>query len=133
MRASTTSKARIAIVDDDPTFRRGLELVLDDAYVVRSYPSATKLLEALGAGEEFRLIVTDVQMPEMGGLALIRTLRERFPKHADRVCILTGMPLDVRGEHEGVPVLLKPATAPQILAFLDAQLAAARARRSDAG
>ena len=39
-------------------------------------------------GEEVRLVVSDVVMPEMGGIALLHALRER--KHEIGVVMLTG-------------------------------------------
>ena len=71
--------ASILIAEDDPTSARYLSLVLADlGHEVRN---AADGLEALLALEESLsdLVITDLQMPRMGGIELLERVRERWP------------------------------------------------------
>ena len=66
-----TSDPRVLIVDDEECVRTATELVLRRAgYAVVKADSATTALELLGQGS-FDLMVTDVRMPHMSGVALV--------------------------------------------------------------
>jgi two-component system response regulator FixJ len=66
----------VHIVDDDPAFRRSVEVLLDSAgFATRAYASAPAVLDAasqLSGG----CILLDVQMPEINGLELQARLNE---------------------------------------------------------
>jgi two-component system response regulator FixJ len=66
----------VHIVDDDPAFRRSVEVLLDSAgFATRAYASAPAVLNPasqLSGG----CILLDVQMPEMNGLELQARLNE---------------------------------------------------------
>jgi two-component system response regulator FixJ len=66
----------VHILDDDPAFRRSIEVLLDAAwFATRAYASALAVLNAasqLSGG----CILLDVQMPEMNGLDLQARLNE---------------------------------------------------------
>ena len=73
-------KRTVLFVDDDEkllaSLRRGL---LDEPYnalFVGSGKEALKILEQ----QEVHVLVTDMRMPEMGGLELLRTAREKYPR-----------------------------------------------------
>ena len=60
----------IAVVDDDESVREGLRNLLRSVgYEVRAFCSAEDFLERPD-GEAFSCLVTDIQMPGMGGLEL---------------------------------------------------------------
>jgi two-component system response regulator GlrR len=70
---------RILVVDDDPGLLRLLTIRLrSQKYEVEPADSAAKALEAVG---RFRpdLVVTDLRMAEMDGIALLRELQRRWP------------------------------------------------------
>jgi two-component system response regulator FixJ len=68
--------ALVHVIDDDDAVRSSLEFLLRTAKIdVRTYESATAFLSQLKAGER-GCIVTDVRMPEMGGIELLRRLKE---------------------------------------------------------
>lgn len=70
-----TSKSVIHIVEDDQAMRESLAELLEDAgHTVRAYTRAEELL-ARGAAIESGCIVSDVRMPGMDGLTLLRRLR----------------------------------------------------------
>jgi two-component system NtrC family response regulator len=68
-------RARILLVDDDESLLRVTEKQLTDAgYEVTAAPGGRAALEAFSP-EEVDLVVTDVQMPGMDGLALLREVK----------------------------------------------------------
>ena len=74
------SKERILIVDDEASMCEFLTLVLSkEGYRVRAVMSASQALAVLEE-EPFQLMVTDLRMPDMNGLELIRETRRRFPE-----------------------------------------------------
>ncbi len=67
--------ARICVVDDNEMMRDSLAATLASAdYEVAAYDSAETLLAA--AGESFDLVVTDLKMPRIDGVALLAKLRQ---------------------------------------------------------
>lgn len=71
-------QARLLIVEDDPTVRDFCRLLLRLHYTVATAPNGRVAVEMLGQ-ERYDLVLADMQMPEMGGMALLQYLREHFP------------------------------------------------------
>ncbi|RQW00512.1 sigma-54-dependent Fis family transcriptional regulator [bacterium] len=72
-------KDKILIVDDEANLCDFLTLLLsEDGYETRSVTSAKEALEALEE-DTFRLMITDLRMPEIGGLDLVAECKARFP------------------------------------------------------
>ena len=71
---------RILLVDDEPQVRATLAMGLRDrGHVVEEASGGLVALACLKAGQEFDLIVTDLAMPGMNGLELLREAREHHP------------------------------------------------------
>lgn len=69
------SAPRIAIVDGDPAVRNALAFCLElEGYAVEGFPSAEAAIDDLTGAA---CLVLDDKLPGIGGLQLIRTLRER--------------------------------------------------------
>jgi two-component system, LuxR family, response regulator FixJ len=96
------SKARVVhIVDDDDAARESLRFLLEAArFVVRAYPSARKFLEELSALDT-GCVITDVKMPEIDGLQLVRQVRRCNP----------GLPVIVITGHADVPLAVEAMKA----------------------
>jgi len=78
----------IHVIDDDEAMRESLDYLLDAASLaVRTYESADEFVKNLQTLEP-GCIVTDVRMPGMNGLELVRLLAERRVKHP--VIVITG-------------------------------------------
>ncbi|HSR50748.1 MAG TPA: response regulator [Acidobacteriota bacterium] len=69
--------ARILVVDDDPGLRNSLCTALQDLGHVPF--QAGDGLEGLTCTDPTDLVITDLCMPRVGGLELIRSLRHRRP------------------------------------------------------
>jgi len=66
----------VHVIDDDEAVRDSLTFLLNTARLaVRAYDSATTFLSALPNAEP-GCIITDVRMPEMSGVDLLRRLKE---------------------------------------------------------
>lgn len=118
------SERLVHVIDDDEAMRQSLQFLLDTAgYAARTYESAIQFLEQLDALEP-GCIVTDVRMPEMNGLELVRRLRSRGV--TPPVIVITGhgdVPLAVEAMKSGVADFLeKPFDDEQLLSAVRAAL-----------
>jgi two-component system response regulator FixJ len=113
-----SDKAIVHVIDDDEAVRHSLAFLLATAGIdVQTYDSATSFLEVapeLNAG----CIITDVRMPELSGIDLLRRLREL--KVAVPVIVITGhgdVPLAVEAMKIGaIDFLEKPFDEEVLLA-----------------
>lgn len=78
MSASTSRLVRLALCDDQALVLRGLSSLLADLgfEIALESPDAERLLTALPQ-RPVDVIVSDIRMPGLGGIGLLRTLRER--------------------------------------------------------
>ncbi|CAN5482874.1 response regulator FixJ [soil metagenome] len=126
------SEAVIHVVDDDESAREALAFLLEAAdFTVVSHASAVALLDALplnGAG----CVITDMRMPDMSGLELVRELNSRGSRVP--VLMITGhgdIPLAVEAMRAGVVDFIeKPFGEARILDALARALAAGPAPAS---
>jgi two-component system response regulator FixJ len=66
----------VLVIDDDDAVRDSLTFLLRTVGIeVQSYPSAGAFLDAV-AGAQLKCVITDVRMPGMSGIDLLRRLRE---------------------------------------------------------
>jgi len=88
----TLPKLRILVVDDDAVNRQAMRLLLErDGHEVVAVENGLEAIERLGpASERFDAVVTDLQMPRLGGRALYEQLAEQRPQLADRFVFVTG-------------------------------------------
>jgi len=81
------NKPTIHVIDDDEAMRDSLAFLLDvNGFAVQVYCSAASFLEALP--EPPACILTDIRMPDMTGLELVRQLRRDGHHHP--VIAITG-------------------------------------------
>ena len=104
---------RLAVVDDDPLVRALLAEQLRSAqYDVTACPDPAMALALLDAGERFDMLIADLSMPGMDGIALIREARLRLPEMP--AILLTGYAteaVEVRGASpDAFTILRKPVS-----------------------
>jgi len=114
----------VHVIDDDEALRDSLAFLLRTARLdVLSYPSAAAFLEAL-PDANLSCVITDVRMPGMSGIDLLRRLRER--KISVPVIVITGhgdIPLAVEAMKMGeVDFLEKPFDDEVLIASVKAAL-----------
>jgi len=72
-----TEREKILVVDDEPSIRRYLQTLLEvDGYHVSSVASGKEAVETISAGARPDLVILDVLMPEMDGLATLNALMQ---------------------------------------------------------
>jgi two-component system response regulator FixJ len=94
------SEAIVHLIDDDEAVRTSLAFVLEmNDLAARTYASALEFLEVADAASG--CVVTDVRMPGMSGLELVRRLKERA----------IGLPVVVMTGHGDVPLAVEAMRA----------------------
>lgn len=117
----------VAVVDDEVSVARFMrDLLVHWGLAVSTFASAREALDALVAGQQFDLLITDQTMPGMTGLEFARAARALRP--GLDVVLYTGYGAGIAGtelERAGVVALLrKPIEPPELLAVLRSHLAA---------
>ena len=80
MATKEVSAARILVVEDDPSLREVIEETLDDfGYQTRAVGDGVDALAELMTDADYDLILSDIQMPNMDGLALLDEVGRRWP------------------------------------------------------
>lgn len=76
---TSSAPPRLLVVEDDSTVRDFcVRLLRMNGYQVQSATNGIEALERL-AEVHYDLVFTDLQMPQMGGIALLKAMRERYP------------------------------------------------------
>jgi signal transduction histidine kinase/DNA-binding response OmpR family regulator len=88
-RARAAGGARVLVVDDDRLVRSSLRRALERQHQVTLASGAERALELL-AEREFDIVLCDLVMPQMSGMALYEAVAARSPEQAARFVFLTG-------------------------------------------
>ncbi len=115
------SKGRILVVDDEASARGALaEILSDEGYTVRVAPDGFKALAVAGELAP-HVVLTDVKMPGLDGVGLLKELRERHPETA--VILMTAfgaVEAAVRAMREGAAdYLTKPLNSDELLVVVE--------------
>ncbi len=116
-----TSQIRVLMIDDETVFVNSLTKVLTRRGIgVQSAPDGHKGL-ALLTNEEFDVIVLDMRMPGMDGLATLKAIRERDALIP--VILLTGH-IDLKQVSDALKagaaeVLLKPCPVENLVSSIE--------------
>jgi DNA-binding response OmpR family regulator len=86
---ASSSRKRILIVEDDHSLRRTLARVLAQTFDVIEAAHGSEAVAILGT-ESFDAVITDLEMPKLGGDGLVAWLEAHQPRVAGRVIVMTG-------------------------------------------
>jgi len=110
-------RAVVLVVDDEPLVGTVLARILRD-HDVTVVTKAEEALALLAAGKHFDVILSDLMMPAMTGMAFYEELTRRYPDAARRVAFVTGgvFSPEVRAFLDSVPNehLAKPLNAESV-------------------
>jgi DNA-binding response OmpR family regulator len=121
---------KIVVIEDDPSILRGLQLNLGmEGYLVRSAADGETGL-ALARTERPDLVLVDVMLPRLDGLAVVRELRKDDPELPVLILSAKGQETDkVAGLQLGADdYMVKPFGLKELLARIDALLRRRRSR-----
>jgi two-component system, LuxR family, response regulator FixJ len=126
-----TTRPIVHVIDDDESARESLTFLLETAdFRVRTYDSGKAFLDTV-PGMEAGCVITDVWMPEIGGLEIVRSLKKL--KLDIPVIVITGhsdVPLAVEAMKVGAADFIeKPYDGEALLAAVRSAL---NTRRLDA-
>jgi signal transduction histidine kinase/ActR/RegA family two-component response regulator len=132
--ARPTGAGNILLVDDSPDVLLTVRAFLSKGgFTVRHAHSGDEALALLAAGERFDILITDYMMPGLIGSDLVEQARAMQPGLP--VLIITGFSV-VAGfdpEKQHAEVLRKPFKRDELIARINALLAAVTTPRRDAG
>jgi PAS domain S-box-containing protein len=125
------SKPRILFVEDEEAVRSYLAEKLSDEYIVDTAGNGVEALKAVMRRKP-DLVVTDIVMPEMDGVELLRTLRSEPATRGLPILLISGRAGEaqrIEGFHEGADgYLAKPYSVSELRAVVGAMLQAAELR-----
>jgi PAS domain S-box-containing protein len=128
---SGSAKPRILVVEDDVSLCRSLRRLLSDEYTVETASNGREALNAVLQAPPL-LVVTDIIMPELGGIGLLKALRSVRRTQMIPVLLVSGVALDeqrIEGFEEGADgYLAKPYTERELRACIGSMLQSARRR-----
>jgi two-component system, LuxR family, response regulator FixJ len=120
------SRDKVCVIDDDPAMRDSLDFLLGSAgFNVRIFDSAQAFLNEL-PGMAVGCVVTDVRMPGIDGIELLRRLNSPSTARKLPVIVMTGhgdVPLAVEAMKLGaLDFLEKPFEEERLLSMIEAAL-----------
>ncbi len=125
---------RILVVDDEETIREIVSSMLGGAHFhTRQAASGIEALSILESGEEFDLVLSDLMMAEMDGIALLERAKERYP---DMPIVMVTAVHDISVALQALrngayDYLLKPFEREQLLATVRRALENRRLKREN--
>jgi len=131
-----TTKPRLLFVEDEAVLREHLAERLSDQYTVDTAGNGNDALLAVMRAKP-ALVVTDIVMPDMDGVELLKTLRQTPGTRGIPVLLISGRAADehrIEGFEQGADGFLpKPYTERELRALIGAMLRSARSRTEAAG
>ena len=120
---SESEKKTILIVEDDPSFRDFLGLMMTTEGYLPVYAGSGKEALALADGPHPAAIITDMMMPDVGGYEFLKQAQADFP--GVPVIVLTAkkfdpvMQRDIENEMNVTALLYKPLAMPKMVNALN--------------
>src|SRR6266849_4327106 len=125
---------RILVVDDEETIREIVSSMLAGAHFqTRQAASGVEAMSLLESGEEFDLVLSDLMMAEMDGIALLERAKEKYPDvPVVMVTAVHDIQVALQALRNGAyDYLLKPFEREQLLATVRRALENRRLKREN--
>src|SRR5215467_13622677 len=125
---------RILVVDDEETIREIVSSMLSTAqFQTRQASGGVEAMALLQSGEEFDLVLSDLMMAEMDGIALLERSKEKYP---DVPVVMVTAVHDIQAALQAIrngayDYLLKPFEREQLLATVRRALETRRLKREN--
>ncbi|MDB5119278.1 MAG: response regulator [Sphingobacteriales bacterium] len=114
---------KILVVDDNPTNLSILKAQLELWKLIPTVASSGELaLEILASENDFSLVISDMQMPEMDGVSLATTIRLKWPKLPIILLSSVGDESKTKYPHLFNSVLTKPVKQAQLCKIVQMEL-----------
>jgi CheY-like chemotaxis protein len=122
-RSLKPNRRRLLVVDDEPLLGQTLAIAYRGRHDVVVVDGGRAALELLERDSEFELILCDLMLPDVSGVAVYERLRDERPDLLDRLYLTTGGAFTAPA-HEFVEAhadrcLEKPFTIEQVDALLE--------------
>lgn len=102
----------VLVIDDEPPMVSSVQRILGGTHDITGCTSPAQALADIRAGARFDVILCDLMMPEMSGMALYAALAGTVPEQAKRMLFLTGGAFTPQAvaflEREGIRHMEKP-------------------------
>ena len=119
---------RILVVDDEKGIRLLLsEVLTDSGFEVTEACDGQECLDQL-AGNSFDLVITDIRMPRLNGIEVMKWMKKAGRK--EKIIVITGSPSDVSLSEADMPPVVTKLRKPFMLKNLLEMVAAATSRVS---
>jgi CheY-like chemotaxis protein len=117
---------KILVVDDETGIRSLLsELLESEGFEVRAAKDGQESLDEMQR-EDFDLVITDIQMPRLDGLAMVEAMRQAGRK--EKIIIMTGSALAMDVPNDEMPMVVSRLQKPFRMSNLLDVVSAANAR-----
>ncbi|MEM9460759.1 MAG: response regulator [Myxococcota bacterium] len=117
------ARRRILLVDDEPKVLEALGRCLAHHHEITLASSGHEALAVLHDNDRFDVVVCDLVMPGLDGVALIERIRAQYPTLTHRIIVLSGGAATPRTaafvDHTDLPILNKPISADMILGAIE--------------
>ncbi len=111
---------KVLVVEDEPLIRLGLATAIEDAgHQVLEAANADEAVKRLAAGGDFRVVVTDVDMPgSMNGIQLAHYVHGHWPQM--QILVISGKVGVTPGQlPSGAQFLAKPYQEPRLIGLIE--------------
>lgn len=128
-------RARIMVVDDEARMCDSLKKLLGaEGYDVSAFMDGQEAISALGVGDGFDCVITDIRMPSTGGMDILRAARAHDPMTP--VILMTGyasLESAMEAVNQGAyDYLLKPIEIPHLKMIIERGLVQRRSEQDRA-
>jgi CheY-like chemotaxis protein len=118
------ARKRVLLVDDEPQVLTALERSLRSVHDVTIAASGREAISLLERDAQFDVVLCDLTMPDVDGVAVFADIQARFPHLASRFVAVTGGAITERAavftETSGTRVVSKPMSPDLLLRTIDA-------------